>query len=256
MSKGITITFLGTGTSHGIPVIACHCEVCTSKDPHDKRWRSSIMVEANGMTIIIDTGPDFREQMLREKVQKLDAVIFTHEHKDHTAGLDDIRAFNFDGRAMQVFASQRVQDNLKKTYEYIFADHKYPGVPVIELHTIHNKPFSIGGVEFIPIEVKHMNLPVLGFRIGDFTYITDANFIAEEERKKFRGSKYLVLNALRIEKHISHFSLEEAIAMAQDLGAEHTYFTHISHQLGLHTEVEKILPPGIHLAYDGLKISY
>ena len=237
-------------------MIACHCEVCTSLDPKDRRWRSSIMIESNDLTIVIDTGPDFREQMLREKVQKLDAVVFTHEHKDHTSGLDDIRAFNFDGHPMKVYATNRVQDNLRKGYEYIFSDHKYPGVPNIELHTIGNEPFFIEGFRMIPIEVKHMHLPVLGFRIGDFTYITDANYIEDAEKEKIKGSKYLVLNALRIEPHVSHFSLSEAIELAQELGVGNTYFTHISHQLGKHADVDVTLPEGIHLAYDGLKIEF
>ena len=256
MSIQTTITFLGTGTSHGVPVIACHCNICTSKDPRDTRFRSSVLVSQNGNNVVIDTGPDFRLQMLREQVEKLDAVVFTHEHKDHTAGLDDIRAFNFDGKEMNVFATERVQHNLQKSFDYIFADHKYPGVPLVKINKISNELFYAAGIPFTPIEVKHLNLPVLGFRIGDFTYITDANYIADEEKEKIRGSRYLVLNALRIQPHISHFSLQEAIILAQELGAESTYFTHISHQLGLHSEVEKQLPEGIFLAYDGLKIVF
>lgn len=249
------VTFLGTGTSHGIPVIACHCEVCRSADWHDKRLRSSVMVEADGQVIVIDTGPDFRQQMLREHVDRLDAVIFTHEHKDHTAGFDDIRAYNFfQQKDMDIYATQRVIDNLKQSFDYIFADFKYPGIPSVDLHVIENEPFSIGPTEIIPIQVMHYKLPVFGFRIRDFVYITDANHIPEEEKKKIYGCKVLVLNALRLDKHISHFSLEEASALAAELGAETTYFTHISHQLGLYAEVEKKLPENIRLSYDGLKL--
>jgi phosphoribosyl 1,2-cyclic phosphate phosphodiesterase len=249
------VTFLGTGTSHGIPVIACGCEVCTSSNNYDKRYRSSIIVEVDGKTIVVDTGPDFRMQMLRENVKKLDAVVFTHEHKDHTAGLDDVRAFNFfqEGK-IEIYASLRVQKNLHNCFEYIFAEHKYPGIPEIHVNTIDNEPFNIGNTKIIPIEVLHYKLPVLGFRFADFVYITDANQISEPEREKIKGAKVLVLNALRISKHISHFSLDEAITMARELNIETTYFTHISHQLGKHEDVSKNLPEGILLAYDGLKI--
>lgn len=249
------ITFLGTGTSHGVPVIACECPVCTSEDSRDKRLRSSILVETQGKTLVVDTGPDFRMQMLREKVKHLDAVLFTHEHKDHTAGFDDIRSFNFfQDKDMDVFATERVQENLKQCYAYIFSDKRYPGIPQVALHTIGLEPFEVYGVPVIPIEVMHLRLPVLGFRFGDFVYITDANYISDIERQKIAGAKVLVLNALRIQPHISHFSLEEAIALAQELGIPQTYFTHISHQLGGHAAVEDSLPKGIKLAYDGLKI--
>jgi phosphoribosyl 1,2-cyclic phosphate phosphodiesterase len=252
----VTITFLGTGTSQGVPVIACHCEVCTSADRHDKRLRSSVLVEAEGKVIVIDSGPDFRCQMLREHVDHLDAVVFTHEHKDHTAGLDDIRAFNyFQQEAMDVYATARVQESLKREFAYIFAEYKYPGIPQLNLHTIDTKPFTIGRVEFTPIEVMHYKLPVLGFRIGDFTYITDAKTISRAEQEKIRGSRVLVINALQREPHISHFTLEEAIQFAQQMGAETTYFTHISHRLGRHADVSQELPNGIELAYDGLKVT-
>ncbi len=251
------VTFLGTGTSQGVPVIACPCIVCQSTDPRDKRLRSSIMIEDSGRTYIIDTGPDFRCQMLRENVKQLDAVIFTHEHKDHIAGLDDIRAFNyFLKKKIDVYATERVQEAIHREFAYIFQKVKYPGVPEINLFTINQEPFRIHSTVFIPIEVKHHQLPVLGFRIEDFTYITDANSISEKEKKKITGSKVLVLNALRKEEHISHFTIDQAIALAQELKIEKAYFTHISHQLGLHNEVEKELPDAIALAYDGLQLEF
>ncbi|WP_342647605.1 MBL fold metallo-hydrolase [Mucilaginibacter sp. CSA2-8R] len=251
----MTITFLGTGTSQGVPVIGCDCDICTSADKHDKRLRTSILVEAQGKIIVIDTGPDFRYQMLRVGVKHLDAVIFTHEHKDHTAGLDDIRAFNYlQQEPMDVYAVPRVQASLKKEFSYIFAEFQYPGIPKINLHTIGNEPFNVGPVKFIPIEVLHYKLPVLGFRIDDFTYITDAKTIAEPEIEKIKGTKVLVVNALQKQPHMSHFTFDEAIAFAQRIGAETTYFTHISHRLGKHADVSLELPQGIQLAYDGLKI--
>jgi phosphoribosyl 1,2-cyclic phosphate phosphodiesterase len=251
----VTITFLGTGTSQGVPVIACDCEVCTSADKHDKRLRSSILIETEGKVIVIDSGPDFRYQMLRENVKHLDAVVFTHEHKDHTAGLDDIRAFNFRQQAaMDVYATPRVQEALKREFAYIFAEFKYPGIPQLNLHTIGNEPFNIGKVALTPIEVMHYRLPVLGFRINDFTYLTDAKTIAPAEVEKIKGTKVLVINALQKQPHLSHFTLQEAIAFARQIGAQTTYFTHISHRLGKHADVSAELPAGIQLAYDGLKI--
>lgn len=249
------VTFLGTGTSQGVPLIACDCRVCKSLDTKDKRLRSAILITEGDLNIVIDTGPDFRQQMLREEVKSLDAVVFTHEHKDHIAGLDDVRAFNYlSGKDMAVYASSRVQEALKREFFYVFSGDHYPGIPKLRLHTISDIPFQIQNVRFEPIEVMHMNLPVLGFRIGDFTYITDANFIPEVEKAKIKGSKTLVLNALRREKHVSHFTLKEALELAAELNAETTYFTHISHQLGLHEELESELPQGVHCAYDGLKI--
>jgi phosphoribosyl 1,2-cyclic phosphate phosphodiesterase len=251
----VKVTFLGTGTSQGIPLIACPCSVCNSADPKDNRLRTSVLIEVDGKNFVIDTGPDFRMQMLRENVKHLEAVIFTHEHKDHTAGFDDIRAFNFVMRKkMNVYATERVQNAIRREFAYIFSDFKYPGIPEIELHLIKNETFEIDNVEFTPIEVMHYKLPVLGFRIGAFTYITDANAISEEEKEKIKGSKILVLNALRREEHISHFTLQQAIDLVKELKPEQAYFTHISHQLGLHSEVEKELPENIHLAYDGLKL--
>lgn len=250
------ITFLGTGTSQGVPIIACPCDVCASTDSHDKRLRTSMLIETNGKTFVIDTGPDFRQQMLRENVKQMDAIIFTHEHKDHTAGFDDIRAFNFvNKKKMEVYASARVQEAIRREYAYIFSDFKYPGIPEINLHLIENKTFTIEGVDILPIEVMHYKLEVFGFRIGDFSYITDANYISDIEKEKLKNSKVLVLNALRREPHISHFTLEQAIELVKELQPEKAYFTHISHQLGLHADVQKELPENIELAFDGLKIT-
>jgi phosphoribosyl 1,2-cyclic phosphate phosphodiesterase len=254
-SPSLKITFLGTGTSTGIPMIACGCAVCTSPDKKDKRLRSSIMVESQKTRIVIDTTPDFRYQMLRENVKHLDAVLFTHPHKDHIAGLDDVRAFNFfQEQAMQVYANQMTIDALMREFAYAFADKKYPGVPSLDLNTIVLDTFTIGDIEISPIEVWHMKMPVFGFRFGDFTYITDANRIEKDEKEKIKGSKVLVVNALRKEKHISHYNLDEAIDLALETKVAEAYFTHISHQLGKHEETEKRLPQGIHLAYDGLKL--
>jgi phosphoribosyl 1,2-cyclic phosphate phosphodiesterase len=251
----VTITFLGTGTSQGVPVIACECEVCASADSRDKRLRTSILVEGGDKTIVIDSGPDFRYQMLRAKVMHLDAIVFTHEHKDHVAGMDDIRAFNYKQQGpVDVYADNRVQLALRREFPYIFDDRGYPGIPQVQMHTIGLQPFDIGNVHFTPIQVMHYKLPVLGFRIKDFTYITDAKTVSETEKQKIRGSKILVVNALQKEKHISHFTLAEAIAFANDINAETTYFTHISHRLGKHQDITKELPAHIKLAYDGLKL--
>lgn len=251
----LRIQFLGTGTSLGVPMIACTCAVCRSTDPRDNRLRSSILVETGGKTLVIDTGPDFRQQMLRNDVRRVDAVVFTHEHKDHLAGLDEVRAYNFINRMrMPVYATERVQKAIRREYSYVFETPNYPGIPLIDLYTIDDQPFLVEGVRFTPIQVMHHELPVLGFRIGNFAYITDANFIPESEKEKLRDLDVLVLNALRREAHISHFTLDEAIAQAHSLQAKHTYFTHISHQMGLYTDVMRELPIGISLAYDGLEI--
>jgi phosphoribosyl 1,2-cyclic phosphate phosphodiesterase len=251
----LKITFLGTGTSQGIPLIGCTCEVCRSIDPKDNRLRCSILIEEKNTKIVIDTGPDFRQQMLREKVSKLDGVVFTHEHKDHIAGLDEVRAYNFINKmVMPVYASERVQQAIKREFAYIFAGDDYPGIPQIKLETIDDNFFTIGDITLQPINVLHYKLPVKGFRIGNFTYITDANFISGEEKKKIMGSEVLVVNALRRAEHISHFTFEQAIELAQEVKAERTYFIHMSHQLGLHRNVNAELPDGIELAYDGLKI--
>lgn len=251
----LTITFLGTGTSGGVPMIACDCVVCSSKDAHDKRLRSSILVQSANTTLVVDTTPDFRTQMLNQGVKKLDAVIFTHPHKDHIAGLDDIKAFNFfQHKDMDVYANELTQRALKREFAYMFDEQKYPGVPSINLNTINDKPFVVGDIPVIPILVYHLNMPVLGFRFGNFTYITDANRIDDEELAKITGSHTLVLNALRKKKHISHFTLDEAIELSQKLKIPQAYFTHISHQLGLHDEINSDLPNGIQLAFDGLTI--
>jgi phosphoribosyl 1,2-cyclic phosphate phosphodiesterase len=257
MSSKIKVTFLGTGTSQGVPVIACDCPVCASTDIKDKRLRVSILIESETTSIVIDSGPDFRQQMLREKVQKLDAVVFTHEHKDHIAGLDDVRAFNFKTKTdMQVFATEQVQVALKREFHYAFEAEKYPGVPNLKLNTIsNNNPFTIGDITLEPIQLLHYKLPVLGFRVGDFAYCTDVNYIAPEEKEKLKGLKVLVTTALRKEIHISHFNLEQAIALCDELSPEMAYFTHISHLMGKHSDVSAELPKNRFLAFDGLSFS-
>lgn len=249
------VTFLGTGTSQGVPVIACKCEVCKSLDFRDKRFRTSIHIAIDEKSLIIDSGPDFRQQVLREGIDTLDALIFTHEHKDHTAGLDDIRAFNFSQqKEIPIYARQQVLDQIKVEFAYAFAEHKYPGAPQIKTNIIENKPFVVEGITILPINVYHYKLPVFGFRIKDFTYITDANKIEEEEKNKIKGSKVMVLNALQKTSHISHFKLDEAIALIEELKPEKAYLTHISHRMGTQKEVSRILPDNVELAYDGLKV--
>jgi phosphoribosyl 1,2-cyclic phosphate phosphodiesterase len=253
--KKLHITFLGTGTSSGVPMIACHCKVCASTNRKDKRLRSSVLVQSAETTVVIDTTPDFRYQMLRIGNEKLDAVLITHAHKDHTGGLDDVRAYNYSQKkGMQVFATEATQIALRREYYYAFEEFKYPGVPQIELITIDDEPFFVNELKVTPIKVWHHRMPVIGFRIGDFTYITDANKIDDDQKELLKGSKILVLNALRKEKHISHFTLNEAIALTNELQIPCAYFTHLSHQMGLHEEIEKELPEGIHLAYDGLTL--
>lgn len=253
----LKITFLGTGTSSGVPMIACGCEVCTSPDKKDKRLRSSILVESETTSIVIDTTPDFRYQMLRANVKKLDAVLFTHPHKDHIAGLDDVRAFNyFQQKPMELYANSLTEEAIKREFAYAFSDKKYPGIPNLNLNTIDEKPFMVGDIPVIPVLVWHLKMPVLGFRFGRFTYITDANRIDEEEKEKIKGSSVMVLNALRKESHISHFTLNEAVALVQELGVTQAYFTHISHQLGRHDDINAELPEGIVLAFDGQEINF
>ena len=248
------VKILGTGTSQGVPVIACNCNVCQSHDPNDKRLRTAALIEVNGVNIVIDAGPDFRQQMLREKVNDIDAILITHEHRDHVAGLDDVRAFNFmNQKPVDIYAEPRVQEAIKSDFAYSFADKKYPGAPQINLHELSLEPFEIKGVKIIPIRVFHYKLPVFGFRIGDFSYITDANYISKEEMEKLHGTKYLVINALRKRSHISHYSLSEALEIIKELSPKRAYITHISHQMGLHHDVNEELPQGISLAYDGLR---
>lgn len=253
----LTITFLGTGTSSGVPMIGCSCEVCTSANPKDNRLRSSILVQSATTTLIVDTGPDFRYQMLRQQVKKLDAVLFTHPHKDHLAGLDDIRAFNyFQKIPIDVYADSLTEEAVRRDFYYAFTDTKYPGIPELNLNTISLEPFTVGDIPVIPILVWHLEMPVLGFRFGPFTYITDANRIDESEKEKIKGSEALVLNALRKQKHISHFTLQEAADIATELGVESAWFTHISHQLGLHEKINNELPDNMQLAYDGLVLHF
>jgi phosphoribosyl 1,2-cyclic phosphate phosphodiesterase len=256
-SPALKITFLGTGTSSGVPMIGCNCPVCSSADKKDKRLRSSILVESKTTTLVVDTTPDFRYQMLRENVKKLDAVIFTHPHKDHIAGLDDVKAFTyFSKKPIEIYANAMTQEALKREFHYAFADHKYPGVPELNLHTIESEPFYVGDIKVIPILVWHLKMPVLGFRFGDFTYITDANRIDPAEKQKIKGSKAMVLNALRHKKHISHYTLNEAIDLIHELNVPKGYLTHISHQLGKYADVNPTLPQGIELAYDGMQLFF
>jgi phosphoribosyl 1,2-cyclic phosphate phosphodiesterase len=252
----LKITFLGSGTSQGVPVIGCSCEVCQSLDYRDKRLRSSIRVEISGQSIIVDAGPDFRQQMLRENVQRLDAILFTHAHRDHTAGLDDVRAYNFmQGMDMPVFGSQRVLDQLRIEFAYAFDKDSYPGIPRLALNRIDDTVFDVNGVNILPLPVLHMNMPVLGFRFRNFSYITDANFIPEDTFERLKGTEVLVLNALQQAPHVSHFNLKEALRMVSIIKPAKTYFTHISHKLGRHAETEKGLPDNVSLAYDGLEIA-
>jgi phosphoribosyl 1,2-cyclic phosphate phosphodiesterase len=249
----LKVTFLGTGTSQGVPMIGCNCPVCTSADPRDNRLRSSIWIQNEDTSVVIDTGPDFRYQMLRARVKQIDGIIYTHEHKDHVAGLDDVRAFNYwSNKDMDLYANANTEAIIRQEFHYAFSGVAYPGIPLLKIHPLHGQDVRIGSLNFKTIKVLHHKLEVYGYRIGDFTYITDANYIAPAELDKVRGSKVLVLNALRHEQHISHFTLSQAIAIAEDIGAEQTFFTHISHQLGLHVEVNKTLPQNIALAYDQL----
>lgn len=248
------ITFLGTGTSTGVPVVACNCDVCTSEDPRDKRYRTSIMLSQGNSNIVIDCGPDFRIQMLKHKVEDIDAVVFTHAHRDHIAGLDDIRAFNYIlHKSIDIYGSQLTLDAIKEQFPYIFSPGRYLGAPQLILHPITEQPFSIGNFNFIPIQVLHHEMKVFGYRIGDFTYITDANYISSTEIEKIRGSKIIVINALRNSRHVSHYSLSEAMEILDELKPEKAFLTHISHFLGKLSEVEKKLPDWVHLAYDGLQ---
>lgn len=252
--KGI---FLGTGTSQGIPVIACKCDVCLSDNLKDNRLRTSFFVQSDSTSVVIDTGPDFRQQMLKNKIDKLDAVVFTHEHKDHVAGMDDIRAFNFiQKKDMDVYASKNVEKALHREFSYVFEETKYPGVPLVKLHRIEDDSIQIGDIDLLPVNVKHYRMPVKGYRIGKLTYITDAKEIEQSEMDKIKGSEILVLNALRKTKHISHFNLEEALALIKKIQPKKAYLTHISHLMGLHDEVTEELPSNVEIAYDGLEIEF
>lgn len=246
------ITLLGTGTSQGVPVIACKCEVCLSSNPKDNRLRSSVMIEVDNINLVIDTGPDFRQQMLREKVERVDAILFTHHHKDHVAGMDDIRAFNYRWKQdMQLYCTQPTQEALKREFPYIFSDLKYPGIPKVKINNIKNKPFKIENTTIIPIEAQHYLMPVLGFRIKNFVYLTDVSAISEVEKKKMQGADVIILDALRKEPHISHFNLEQASALLEELKPKKAFLIHISHYMGLNDAVNKELPSYINLAYDG-----
>jgi phosphoribosyl 1,2-cyclic phosphate phosphodiesterase len=252
----LDITILGSGTSTGVPLIGCDCAVCTSNDPRDSRLRTSIKIQSSTTTVVIDTTPDFRYQMLRTQTTQLDAVVFTHPHRDHYAGLDDIRPFNFfSAKPMHIYANAITQVAIKRDFYYAFEDKKDVGLPEMILHTIDTIPFTIGDITFTPIQVMHREMPVLGFRIGDFTYITDANFIAEAEMEKIKGSSILILNALRPQDHPTHFNLAQATQLALKLAVPQVYFTHFSHQIGLQADVEASLPSHIRMAYDGLQFS-
>jgi len=251
----IEAIFLGTGTSQGVPVIACDCNVCQSVDEKDKRLRSSLLLKINGQNFVIDAGPDFRSQMLKEQLKTLRAILLTHEHVDHIFGLDDIRSYNWiQKHPTDIYAEERVQEAVKRVFHYVFADFNYPGVPKMRLHQISGSSFKIDGIEFIPVRCFHYKLPVYGFRVGDLTYITDANYIPTEEIEKIKGSRILIVNSLRKEKHISHFNLEEALNVIKEIGPEKAYLTHISHDFGKHADIQKELPENVFVGYDGLRI--
>lgn len=253
--KKARLEFLGTGTSQGVPMIGCRCEVCASSDSRDKRLRASVLVDYSGKRFLVDAGPDFRQQMLRSGVSHVDAILLTHNHKDHTGGLDDIRAFNYlEKSATQIYCEKYVEDSLRKEYSYAFAENKYPGAPEWDVHLIDDKPFNIDGVEIIPIRGKHFNLPVLGYRFGNIAYCTDMNRIPDEEFTKIQGLDHFIINCVRRGRHISHFSLEGALTIAERVGAKHTWLTHLSHQLPCYEELLAELPDGILPAYDGLVI--
>lgn len=249
------LVFLGTGTSQGVPMIGCGCKVCRSEDSKDKRLRSSVYVEHDGLRILVDAGPDFRYQMLRAGISTVDGILLTHNHKDHTGGLDDIRAFNYhEKKATQIYCEKYVEDSLRMEYSYVFAEKKYPGIPEWSINIIDNNPFTINGIKIIPIRGMHYKLPVLGYRFGNIAYCTDMNHIPEEEFSKLKGLEHFVINCVRRGRHISHYSLEEAVEMARKVGARHTWLTHLSHQLPVYEELSRELPEGIRPAFDGLVI--
>ncbi len=253
---GFNVTILGSGTSQGVPVIACECDVCKSIDTKDKRLRSSILISHNGNNYCIDSGPDFRQQMLANQVKRLDGIIYTHEHKDHTAGMDDVRAFNFlQQKDMPLYCTSRVEKALRMEFSYVFSEEKYPGIPKVSIQTIDNEPFNLPcGLRIIPIQLSHHNLPVLGFRFEDFTYITDANYIAEAELEKIKGTKVLVINALRLTPHISHFNFQQALELIEKIQPQKAYLTHISHMFGKHEEILSWCPENVEPCFDGLQI--
>jgi len=249
------LTFLGTGTSQGVPVIGCECAVCQSKDARNKRLRTSVFIEIEENHLLIDAGPDLRQQLLRENISRIDAVLLTHEHKDHLGGLDDIRPINFMmHQTMNLYGMKRVLKIIEKDYDYAFKTYKYPGVPNLTLNPIYEEPFFIGEIEITPILVKHLTLPILGFRIYDLAYITDASFISEKEKRKLQGLKILIINALRLKEHYSHFNLAQALALISELNPQEAYITHISHEMGTHEDISAQLPANVHLGYDGLKL--
>ncbi len=251
----IKLVFLGTGTSQGVPVIACNCPVCKSSDKKDKRLRSSVLIQVKGQNLVIDAGPDFRQQMLTNQVNRLRAILLTHEHVDHMFGLDDIRSFNWlQKRPMDIYAEERVEKAIHRIFDYVFARFKYPGIPQMNVHIIENKPFEIEGIHISPIRGYHHKLPVYGFRVGKLAYLTDVNAIPGKEKEKLNGLEVLIVNALRKEKHLSHFNLGQALELSYEVGAKTTYLTHISHTMGFHDEVQKELPENVFLAYDGLEI--
>ena len=247
------LTFLGTGTSQGVPVVACQCQVCQSNNRKDKRLRASVMIEAEDQCLVIDAGPDFRQQMLMHQVRHLNGILLTHEHVDHIFGLDDIRAFNWvQKQPTDIYAEERVQVAIRRIFDYVFATYKYPGIPQMHLHLIENKPFRIGNLEVLPIRGFHYKLPVFGFRFGKLAYVTDVNRLEDAELEKLRGLDVLVLNALRKEDHISHYNLNQALEIIAKLKPAKAYLTHLSHQMGFYDEVQKELPENVFLAYDGL----
>lgn len=249
------IEFLGTGTSQGTPVISCNCEVCTSADSKNHRLRTAALVHYNSAQIVIDAGPDFRQQMLRANVKQLDAILLTHEHKDHLAGLDDIRPFNYlQKKAIDIYAEQRVIEAIEREYAYAFGKESYPGIPIMNIIRMPHEEFIHKRVAIQPIRVMHWNLPIVGFKINNLAYITDASHIADEELEKIKQVDVLVINALRKEKHYSHFNLHEALEIIKIIQPAQAFITHISHAMGLHSEVQKTLPPHVHLAYDRLKV--